>query len=211
MVAAPCHKWWLIGWRTKMDLAVLSINSDEAKRREFSSFGIQYWGHYPSPLDPLSCSILTSFPGNTTCLGRKPHFSLSFPVGNSGDTVSSSPCPTLVHRLSLLSTVLAFHQCLHHGFISIPSLVASPFPCQFLLALPPLTNSCLLTPLFHSPLLKRSDDSKSQLLQGHLWWVGDGSAKYLFYLWSPRQVVLRGAACAAHSLSTSFPRGWQLL
>lgn len=92
---------------------------------------------------------------------RKKATPLSFPAGQSGDTVNSSPCPTLAHRLSLLSPVLAFHQCPHHGFISIPGLVASPFPCPFLQALPPLTNSYLLTPLFHSPPLKRPDESKS--------------------------------------------------
>lgn len=138
----------------------LKYNSDETKQREFSSFRIQFF-HICIEDTTLLLEIhslvlsFTSFPRITTCLGRKPPFSLSFPVGHSGDIVNSSPCPTLVHRLSLLSTVPSpwfhFHSC----------LVASPFPCQLLLPLPLLTNSYLLTSLFHSPLLKRPDENKS--------------------------------------------------
>lgn len=147
-----------------MDLVALRINSDEAKRGDFSRFGIQLPCVCIEDTTPL-LEIHSLFYFYKISwqyhMPRKKATPLSFPAGQSGDTVNSSPCPTLAHRLSLLSPVLAFHQCPHHGFISIPGLVASPFPCPFLQALPPLTNSYSLTPLFHSPPLKRPDESKS--------------------------------------------------
>lgn len=116
-----------------MDLVALSINSDEAKRREFSSFRIQFF-HICIEDTTLLLEIhslvlsFTSFPGITTCLGRKPPFSLSFPVGHSGDTVNSSPCPTLVHRPSLLSTVPS------------PWFHFHSWPCGFSIPLPVFTT-----------------------------------------------------------------------
>ena len=123
-----------------MDLVVLSINSDEAKRREFSSFRIQF-SHIcieDTTLLKIHSLVLsfTSFPGITTCLGRKSPFSLSFPVGHSGDTVNSSPCPTLVHRFSLLSTVPSpwfhFHSWLCGFSIPLPVFTTIGSPNKFL-------------------------------------------------------------------------------